>query len=148
MAKKISKTPKEKGPGFHYSKENDFYIDEMMQEDYDHPFFPKYVYDLACLSCAFALHKDFEPLEFKPKGKTHKINAEQLANSDVDFLLKLIAYYYTRDYRVLDNVNLYRSLCEKFSNAGMTALYGYLKDEEFPNTALIRFIKKDIEDVE
>ena len=143
MAKKKKKSPKKIGPGFHYTMDNDKYVDEMMQQEDDHPFFPKYVYDLACLSCAFALHKDLKPEEFTPKDQTHKINAEQLENSDVDFILKAISYYYTRDYRVLDNIEMYRNISEKFSNTGMSALYKYLEDEEFPNTALIRLIKKE-----
>jgi len=142
MAKKQKSNVK--GPGFHYSDENDKLIDELMQQVDDRPFYPSYVYELACLSCAFALLKDLKPEEFLPKSKTHKINAEQLSNSDVDFLFKAIAYYYTKDYRVLDNVALYRNVCEKYSNVGINKLYNNLKDEEFPNTALIRLINRDL----
>lgn len=132
------------GPSFNYSRKNDQFIDELMQADDERPFYPKYVYDLACLSCTYALLENLEPEEFVPKStKTHKINAEQLSNSSVDFILKAIGYYYSKDYRILDNVEAYRKISEKFSNAGMTALYEYLKTEDFPNSALIRLIKKD-----
>ena len=136
------------GTGFHYSKDNDNYVDELMQNDDEHPFYPQFVYELACLSCTFAVFNDLGPEDFIPISKTHKINAEQLVNTDVDFILKLIGYYYTKDYRILDNIEMYRGISEKFSNNGMTALYNYLKNEEFPNNALMRLINKETHSVE
>ena len=144
--KKTKQEPKSKnlGPSFNYSRKNDQYIDELMQADDERPFYPKYVYDLACLSCAYALLENLEPEEFaRQSTKTHKISAEQLSNPSVDFILKAIGYYLTKDYRILDNVEEYRKICEKISNAGIAALYEYLKTEDFPNSALIRLIKKD-----
>ncbi len=145
MAKK-NIDQKKMGPGFNYSKENDQYIDELMVENPDRLFYPKFVYNLACLACTYALSKNLAPGDFVPKSSTtHKINADQLSNPEVDFILKIIGYYYSKNYKILDKVDDYRRICEKYSNTGMTALYDFLKMEDFPNSSLIRLIKKDEE---
>jgi len=144
MGKKKSTKPKnriEAGPGFSYSRENDEYVDELMKLAKTHSFYPKYVYDLACLSCVYALNKNLKPAEFTPKKKdTHKINAEQLANRDVDFILKIIGYFFSKDYKILDKIKEYRKICEKLSNTGMTLLHKDMMVEDYPNITLQHLI--------
>ena len=64
MTKKKLPSQKSEGPGFNFSKENDRYIDELMVENPDRIFYPKYVYNLACLACILLLISSTELPEF------------------------------------------------------------------------------------
>jgi len=97
--------------------------------------------DVFLLGMCYAVFNNLDPIELQQGKKKQSIRIGEVINKDHLFLIRIVAYSYTKDYAILSDDNKCYEIAEKFANAGLKEISEiYYKKEDYPSFKLSKLI--------
>lgn len=115
-------------------------MDDMINND---SYFTNYFRDVFILGMCYAAKKSLKPLDLERGKKQSTIRISEVIHENEMFLIRVLAFSYTKDYRVLsDEMQLYE-LAEKFANAGIKEIIDNYYKTDYPSFELAEVARED-----